>query len=172
MSIRVALRHVTQYHYDRLVSMGPQVVRLRPAPHSRTPITAYSLKIQPEKHFLNWQQDPFANYQARLVIPEQTRDFKVEVDLIADMTVINPFDFFIEDAAEEIPFTYEAALKKDLMPFLHCLPKTPHLEAYLKTIDVKPRRTVLFLVDLNQKLWKDIKYLIRMEPGVQSPKRP
>lgn len=169
MSIRVALRHVTQYHYDRLVSMGPQVVRLRPAPHSRTPITAYSLKIQPEKHFLNWQQDPFANYQARLVIPEQTREFQVEVDLIADMTVINPFDFFIEASAEEIPFTYEAALKKDLMPFLHCLPKAPHFEEYLRTIDVTPRRTVRFLVDLNQKLWKDIRYLIRMEPGVQSP---
>lgn len=169
MSIRVALRHVTHYRYDRLVSLGPQVVRLRPAPHARTPITAYSLKVAPEKHFLNWQQDPFANYQARLVFPEKTRELCIEVDLIADMTVINPFDFFVEDYAEEYPFEYEAALKKDLLPNLKCLPLTPMFESYLKQIDLKRRRTAIFLVDLNQKLCRDIRYLIRMEPGVQSP---
>src|SRR4051794_40311915 len=100
MSIRVALNHKTEYQYDRPVTLTPQIVRLRPAPHCRTPILSYSLKITPQEHFINWQQDPYSNYLARLVFNKPTRSFKVEVDLVAEMTVINPFDFFLEAGAE------------------------------------------------------------------------
>ena len=118
MSIKVALNHRTTYDYDRPVTLAPHVVRLRPAPHGRTPIQSYSLKIEPEEHFINWQQDAFANWHARLVFPEKTRRFSVTVDLIADMVAINPFDFFLEDSAQEVPFTYDADLRKDLRPYL------------------------------------------------------
>src|ERR1700678_1150155 len=122
MGIRVALHHRTRYRYDREVSLSPQVVRLRPAPHCRTPILSYSLKIQPKKHFLNWQQDPQSNYLARLVFPEPTREFMVEVDLVAEMAIINPFDFFLEAKAESIPFEYDPALVRDLRPYLETEP--------------------------------------------------
>ncbi len=105
MAIRVALNHKTEYHYDRPVTLMPQVVRLRPAPHCRTPILSYSLKITPDGHFLNWQQDPYSNYLARLVFHKPTRAFAVEVDLVAEMTAINPFDFFIEASAEKFPLS-------------------------------------------------------------------
>ena len=118
MSIHVALNHVTHYRYDRLVSLSPQIVRLRPAPHSRTPILSYSLKVTPDEHFINWQQDPQSNYLARLVFPEKTREFKVEVDLVAELSVINPFDFFIEEWAETVPFAYPDNLLDDLKPYL------------------------------------------------------
>src|SRR5512135_2289884 len=114
MAIRVALNHKTQYRYGRLVTLSPQVVRLRPTPHCRTPILSYSLKVQPEGHFLNWQQDPYSNYLARLVFHKPTKEFKVEVDLVADMTVINPFHFFVEQSAETFPFEYEPVLAKEL----------------------------------------------------------
>lgn len=169
MSIRVALRHVTNYQYDRPVSLGPQTIRLRPAPHSRTPIASYSLSITPGSHFLNWQQDPFGNFLARLVIPEKTSQFRVDVDLTADLTVINPFDFFVDESAEEFPFEYESGLKKDLAPFLECSQAGRPFHEYLASIDRRPRRTIDFLVGLNQSLQKDIQYLIRMEPGVQTP---
>ena len=107
MSIHVALNHVTHYRYDRPVTLGPQVVRLRPAPHSRTRILSYSMRVQPEKHFENWQQDPQSNYLARLVFAEPTSEFRVEVDLVAEMSVLNPFDFFLEPSAETFPFQYE-----------------------------------------------------------------
>ena len=110
MSIRVALTHATRYRYDRAVSLAPHVVRLRPAPHCRTTIPSYSLRIKPEEHFLNWQQDPFGNHQARLAFPRPARELTVEVDLIADMATINPFDFFIESYAEKHPFAYEDTL--------------------------------------------------------------
>jgi transglutaminase-like putative cysteine protease len=171
MTIHVALNHVTHYRYDRLVTLGPQIVRLRPAPHCRTRIVSYSQRIEPADHFCNWQQDPFANYMARLVVPERTREFKVTIDLVAEMAVYNPFDFFLEPSAEKIPFEYSRDSKAELAPYLATVPMTPLVDAYLKKIDKSKRRTIDFLVDINAMLYKDIRYLIRMEPGVQTPEQ-
>jgi len=201
MSIHVALHHKTSYKYDRLVNLGPQVVRLRPAPHSRTRILSYALRITPEKHFINWMQDPQSNYSARLVFEKPTREFTVEVDLVAEMAVLNPFDFFLEPSAEKFPFEYDKALDHELEPFQHKCWLTPKFMKYLKAVrtdllgdatlgkkksgkagsplptggahgvtrPAKDLRTNDFLVALNQRLWKDIKYTIRLEPGVQTP---
>jgi uncharacterized protein (DUF2126 family) len=169
MAIRVALHHRTVYRYDRLVTLSPQVVRLRPAPHSRTPILSYALRIEPQKHFINWQQDPQGNYLARLVFPDPTDHFSVETHLVADMSVFNPFDFFLEPYAEKFPFTYEPTLARELRPFLETLPISEKLQTFLDGIDRMPRLTSSFLVDLNSSLQRLIRYTIRMEPGVQTP---
>nr|WP_316641065.1 transglutaminase family protein [uncultured Roseateles sp.] len=169
MSIHVALKHVTRYQYDRLVELSPQVVRLRPAPHCRTPILSYSLTVEPEGHFINWQQDAFANYLARLVFPEKTKEFKVTVDLVAEMSVYNPFDFFLEPQAQTFPFAYDDAQRAELAPYLAVDEPTPLLAAYLAEVDLKPQVTIDFLVALNQRVQGDVSYLIRMEPGVQTP---
>jgi transglutaminase-like putative cysteine protease len=189
MSIHVALHHKTHYKYDRLVNLGPQVVRLRPAPHARTRILSYSLKIAPEKHFINWMQDPQSNYSARLVFEKATREFCVEVDLVAEMAVFNPFDFFLEPQAEKFPFAYDPALNHELAPFQRKCWLTPKFSKYLTAIrkeflsetkrrtkqerleipEAEKPRTIDFLVGVNQRLWKDIKYTIRLEPGVQMP---
>jgi uncharacterized protein (DUF2126 family)/transglutaminase-like putative cysteine protease len=169
VSIHVALNHVTHYRYDRRVALSPQVVRLRPAPHCRTPILSYSLRVEPAEHFINWQQDPFANHLARLVFPEKTREFKVTVDLVAEMSVYNPFDFFLEPHAEEFPFAYGAELEHDLLPYLAKGELTPKFKALVDSVAREPQRTIDFLVGLNQRLQREISYLIRMEPGVQSP---
>src|SRR3954471_13174240 len=169
MSIHVALHHVTQYRYDRPIRLGPQVVRLRPAPHSRTRILSYSMKVEPAKHFINWQQDPQANYLARLVFPDATTSFRVEVDLVAEMAVFNPFDFFLEPSAEKFPFTYEPELLVELAPYLRKTPATPLFAEYLARVDRSERPTSTFLFDLNRGLQQDIAYLIRMEHGVQAP---
>ena len=171
MSIHVALNHVTEYRYDRRVGLSPQVVRLRPAPHSRTPILSYSLRIEPGGHFINWQQDPFANYLARLVFPDKTDHFRVAVDLVVEMAVYNPFDFFLEPSAERYPFRYEPSLQHDLAPYLAKEPLTPRLREFLHSVDVAEQRTIDFLVSLNQRLQRQIRYLIRMEPGVQTPEQ-
>ena len=169
MSIHVALNHVTHYRYDRRVNLAPQVVRLRPAPHCRTPILSYSLRVEPVEHFINWQQDPFANYLARLVFPEQTSAFKVTVDLVAEMSVYNPFDFFLEPEAEKFPFAYSRESAHELAPYLVKGESTPRFAAFVQSIPLEPQRTIDFLVGLNQRLQREIKYLIRMEPGVQTP---
>lgn len=168
MAIRVALNHKTKYKFDRRTNLFPHILRLRPAPHSRTHIHGYSLKITPEKHFLNWQQDPFGNYQARLVFPEKTEELSIEVEVIADMTVINPFDFFVEEYAEKFPFKYDAQLKKELLPYLKCTEQGPLLKKWVGKVDRKPRPINDFLVEMNQTLEKQIEYGIRMEPGVQT----
>jgi len=168
MPIRVALHHRTVYQYDRLVGLSPQTIRLRPAPHCRTPVSAYSLKVEPKPHFLNWQQDPQSNFLARVVFPQPVRRLSVDVDLIAEMTVINPFDFFLEPYADKYPFCYEPALERELAPFRQVRPAEPKLSAYLKTINLSERRSIDFFVDLNQQLQHKVRYLIRMEPGVQS----
>ena len=169
MSIHVALNHVTHYRYDRRVSLAPQVVRLRPAPHCRTPILSYSLRVEPALHFINWQQDPFANYLARLVFPEKTMAFKVTVDLVAEMAVFNPFDFFLEPEAEAFPFAYSSESAHELAPYLVKGELTPRFADFVQSIAREPQRTIDFLVGLNQRLQHEIKYLIRMEPGVQTP---
>ena len=168
MAIRVAINHKSLYRYDRLVNLSPHVFRLRPAVHCRTPIEAYSLKIEPETHFINWQQDPFGNYQARAIFQEPTRALSLEVDLVADMTIINPFDFFLEASAEQYPFDYEAQLKEELTPFLEVKENGPRLAAWVADIPRTQKKLIDFLVDINQSLWENIKYTIRMEPGVQS----
>ncbi len=169
MTLHVALTHRTAYHYDRVISMAPQIVRLRPAPHCRTPILSYSLNIEPKTHFINWQQDPFANYCARVVLPEKTDRFVVTVDLVADMAVINPFDFFLAEEAREWPFDYEPALKQELGPYLEPLPVGPRLKAFLASLDRRKAVTIDFLCDLNRRLASDVRYGIRMEPGIQTP---
>ncbi|MFM9879128.1 MAG: transglutaminase family protein, partial [Burkholderiaceae bacterium] len=169
MTIHAALTHITHYQYDRQVNLGPQVVRLRPAPHCRSKVLSYSLRVEPAGHFVNWQQDPFANYQARLVFPKKVNAFKVTVDLVVEMAVYNPFDFFLEPYAEEFPFTYDAALALELAQYLVTDTPTPLVTAYLANINRTKRRSIDFLVDLNQQLQKAVKYLIRMEPGVQTP---
>ncbi|QEG36514.1 transglutaminase family protein [Bythopirellula goksoeyrii] len=168
MTIRIALNHRTRYRYDRLVNLSPQIIRLRPAPHARTPVPSYSLKVRPEEHFENWQQDPHGNFLCRCVFPEKVSELSIEVDLIAEMTVINPFDFFVEPKAEEWPFEYDPWLEKDLLPFLECEPAGPKLAEWLSKVDRTKRNTVNFAVELNQRLQQDISYLIRLEPGVQS----
>ena len=169
MSIRAAIHHLTHYRYDRPVSLGPQIIRLRPAPHSRTRVISHSLKVSPSGHFVNHQQDPYGNWLARYVFPELVTEFKIEVDVVADMTVYNPFDFFVEEAAEHWPFDYGEDLKPDLVIYRTPEPAGPRLQAFLQNLDRSQTRTVDFVVDLNRQLSHQIKYLIRMEPGVQTP---
>jgi uncharacterized protein (DUF2126 family) len=168
MSIQVALYHQTEYTYDRKIQLGPQVVRLRPAPHARTPILSYSQTIQPQGHFINWQQDPFSNHLARLHFPEKTDHFSIVVDLIAEMVIINPFDFFLEPYAEQFPFVYPKELAKDLKPFLETEAPGKNLKAYLAGINRSKANTNDFLVMVNQGLEQCIDYKIRMEPNVQT----
>ncbi len=168
MTIRVAIRHKTHYRYDRPVHMGPHVLRLRPAVHSRTPILGYSLRITPDKHFINWQQDPFGNFQARLVFPEPTSRFDIEVEVIADMTVINPFDFFLEESAEHYPFDYDDQSAKELIPYRERAESGPLLMKWLEGVDRGKTAMVPFLVAINQRLWADLKYTVRLEVGIQT----
>ena len=169
MSINAAIKHVTKYRYDRSITMGPQVIRLRPAPHSRTRILSYSQTVEPADHFLNWQQDPFGNYMARVVFPEKIDHFTVTVDLVADMASINPFDFFLEDSAQEFPFTYERGLKSDLAPYLEVEEQGELFEEFFQAVDQTKRSTIDFLVDVNRLVQDAVAYTVRMEPGVQTP---
>ncbi|MBX7166165.1 MAG: transglutaminase family protein [Pirellulales bacterium] len=171
MPIRVALFHETSYRYDRPILLGPHLVRLKPAPHTRTPVISYSLKVEPREHFLNWQQDPQSNFVARVVFPDRVPELRVVVDLVAEMSTINPFDFFLEPDAEEFPFTYNPWQAPELAPFLVVGPGGPRLDAWIASIDRKPRKTVDFLVELNQRLHGEVDYLVRLEPGVQEPER-
>src|SRR5271166_3970777 len=168
MPIQVALNHKTTYRYDRLVTLLPHVVRLRPAPHCRTLIVSYSLRVEPHPHFLNWQQDPYSNYLARLVFPNQVTELKIEVDLVAEMTVINPFDFFVEESAEQSPFTYDPTLARELSPYLETEPAGPLLHALARELRAHGIRTIDYIVELNRRVHEKIRYLIRMEPGVQT----
>ncbi|MEO0574535.1 MAG: transglutaminase family protein [Pseudomonadota bacterium] len=174
MSIQAAISHRTTYRYDKPISMGPQVIRLRPAPHCRTKIVNYSLTIAPSEHFINWQQDPFGNYLARIVIPERTTQFDVRIDLVVDMLPINPFDFFLEDAAHDTPFEYSDETRRELAPYLETVSGGDKFKALVAAERLEwekdeAQRTIDFLVGINQRLQQAVAYTVRMEPGVQTP---
>jgi uncharacterized protein (DUF2126 family)/transglutaminase-like putative cysteine protease len=169
MSILVSLHHITRYLYDRPVMLGPQVIRLRPAPHCRTRVESYSLKVAPAEHFVNWQQDPHGNWLARYVFPNRTTEFSVDVDLLADLAVLNPFDFFLEEYAEQFPFVYAPELKDELAAYCEAVAAGPRMAAFVQATSREPRNTVQFLVDLNGRVHQEIRYGVRMEPGVQAP---
>lgn len=171
MAIRVALNHKTQYFYDRPATLGPQMIRLRPTPHCRTPIVSYSLNVLPEDHFINWQQDPQNNYVARLLMNEPTECFEIEVDLVAELKPINPFDYFLEKYAEHYPFEYPSVLKRELRPFFHKQRMGPLFQGFLETIDVSKKQTNDFLAEVNQKVNQHLNYSLRMDPGIYTPER-
>lgn len=168
MSLKVILSHRTHYAFDKPVNLSPHVIRLRPAPHSRTPIEAYSLNIKPKDHFINWQQDPFGNYLARIVFPKKTTELAIDVEVKAELVSINPFDFFVEEYATNFPFDYKKELKKELTPYLEITEHGKRLGAFVKSIDLTPRNIIDFLVELNMKIHRYLSYTIRMEPGVQT----
>jgi uncharacterized protein (DUF2126 family)/transglutaminase-like putative cysteine protease len=169
MSIIVALNHVTHYRYDRPVAVGMQTVRLRPAPHTRSQVQSYSLSVTPAAHFINWQQDPFGNYLARLVFPEKINELRVEVDLVSEIRVFNPFDFFLENYAKDFPFTYETGLKEELAPYLELKENGPLLKQWASRVSRSKLGMVDFLVGINQETYNALKYVIRLDPGVQTP---
>src|ERR1700741_3502432 len=149
MSILVSLHHITRYLYDRPVMLGPQVIRLRPAPHCRTRVESYSLKVAPAEHFVNWQQDPHGNWLARYVFPNRTTELSVDVDLVAELAVLNPFDFFVEPYADQFPFVYSPELKEELAAYCEAEAAGPRMAAFLQARPGEPHNTVQFLVDLN-----------------------
>ena len=169
MSILASIHHLTHYRYDRPVVLGPQVIRLRPAPHSRTRVVSHSLKVTPANHFVNYQQDAYGNWLARYVFPDPVTELKIEVDLVADMSVYNPFDFFVEDSAETFPFAYPDDIVDDLVIYRAVDPATPLLAAFVASVSREPLRTIDFIVGLNARVASEIGYVIRMEPGVQTP---
>jgi transglutaminase-like putative cysteine protease len=173
MSIHAAITHRTSYKYDRPVTLGPQTIRLRPAPYARTPIISYALKISPEPHFLNWQQDPQGNYLARVVFPERVTSFEVTVDLVADMATINPFDFFLEPEAETYPFVYDEILAEELAPFRVLRNPGKKLRSMINAVNAALGDTEMRMVDMlvmvNRLIAERISYVVRMEPGVWSP---
>ena len=193
MAIRIALHHRTEYHFDRPVKLSPHLIRLRPAPHTRTPIHQYSLKVEPDDQFLNWMQDPFGNFVGRFVFPDKTKKLVIDVNLVADMVTINPFDFFVEEYAEKFPFKYEEQVSKELTPYFEIKEKGPLLTALLEELNqselgmaatraneanqkkeegddasTEKPHIVHFLVALNAFMEQHINYTVRMEPGVQS----
>jgi uncharacterized protein (DUF2126 family)/transglutaminase-like putative cysteine protease len=171
MTIHVALTHRTSYDYDRPVSLGPQTIRLRPAPHARTGIVSYSMKVEPDPHFLNWVQDPQGNFLARVVFPERVTRFAVTVDLVADMATVNPFDFFLEPDAEYYPFSYDPILDEELAPYRKLAAPGPLLIALLNEVPRDRRRMVDMLVLLNRMVFSRVAYIVRLEPGVWSPEQ-
>jgi len=174
MAIRIALHHETVYRFDREVALSPHVVRLRPAPHCRTPVTGYSLKVEPADHFLNWQQDPQGNHLARLVFPRPARTLVLRVDLVAELVAINAFDFFLEPEAERFPFVYDPNLASELGPYLAATAgDTPRVDRFVDEFraSLAGRRllTIDVLVALNRAVKERVGYVIRLEPGVQPP---
>ncbi|UYO01130.1 MAG: transglutaminase family protein [Devosia sp.] len=169
MSIKAAIYHLTHYKYDRPVVLQPQIIRLQPAPHSKTKVISHSLRVGPANHFVNVQQDPYGNYMSRFVFPEPVMELKIEVDLVADMTVYNPFDFFVEESAETWPFDYPEDLSADLSIYRQTEPAGPRLQQFLDGVDKRPQNTVNFVTGLNSSIQQAVSYIVRMEPGVWSP---
>jgi len=177
MGKQVALHHRTEYRYDKAVTLGPQVVQLRPAPYCRTPILSYALQVTPDDRVLNWQLDPHSNWSARLLFPTKTSEFTVDVRLIADLNPINPFDFYLEPGCDQFPFAYTAGLAGDLEPYCAAEPLGPLQEAFLgKFVQGRLRGpdgreskygTVSLLLDLNREVRDAVGYTTRIEPGIQ-----
>lgn len=169
MPTEVAIHHETRYAYDRLVHLEPQTIRLRPAPHGRTPIRSYSLQVEPTEHFLNWLQDPSGNFLARIVIPNPVRALRVTVDLVAEIAEIDPFAFFVAEEAADWPFVYESEMAEELFPLRVIQPPDPRLADWIASIPRTSVPTVDLLVGLNQRIHQFLEYQVRLEPGVQTP---
>ncbi len=150
-------------------------MRLRPASHARARVETYGLTVQPDAD-VRWQQDPNGNHVARVVFPKDDRldfmDLLVEVAL--DLRPVNPFDFLLEETAENVPLRYTPALLDELAPFLSL--QTPGLEGgerFLALDAELPRSgpTLGLLTAINQGVNRRIRYVVRSEAGVWTPEQ-
>jgi len=108
------------------------------------------MQVEPADHFVNWQQDAFGNFLARLVFPRRARSLTLTIGLIADLKVINPFDFFIEPYAEHIGFDYPKALAEGLKPYLRPVDEEGEgLEAVDEIEDIEAGTSPTLTVDLD-----------------------
>lgn len=172
MPITVALKHITRYTYARPAALSPHTILLRPSPHCRTPIPSYSIKVTPENHTFHWIQDPQGNYLARVLFTGPVSELKVEVDLVAELVTLNPFDFYVEKYAENFPFRYDPTLQDELAPYLKPpVAGGPLWDMFIASIDTTPRQSITFLVDLNQRVNEVVAYSTRMEPGILTPEQ-
>ena len=180
-STLIQMSHSTLYRYEKPIFLSPQLIRLRPAAHCLTEIQRYVLTVLPTEHLIHWQQDPFNNYVARVIFPEEITELSLQVDITANIVPINPYDFYIEDYASQGPFSYSDDLKLDLAPYLAAY-STPYLkasnsvtekptatvQAFFEQFDPASLGTVDFLVALNQGVYQSVRYIERLEQGVQS----
>lgn len=169
MGLTVTLNHKTEYRYDRPIQLGPQLVRLKPAAHARTQVSSWALKVGPQKHFINSLQDPYGNFLTRILFPERTDHFSLEVNLTADLTVFNPFDFFLEPECETWPMAWSDMQRQSWTPWLKKAEHGPLFSRFLKAIPTARTQTIPFLVDVNQRIAQAVSYRIRLEPNIQTP---
>src|SRR3954447_4043233 len=168
MSALISLHHVTRYAYDRPVALGPQLIRMRTEPHGRTRIALYAMQVTPE-HDERWQSDPHGNWVARCTFPDMTREFSVTIDLQAALAPVNPFDFFVEPYATTYPFALPSDLAHELTGYCDPEPAGTRLTAFLKDLPRGPVDTVRFLVELNARVQRMVRYITRLEEGTLSP---
>ncbi|MGI9212205.1 MAG: transglutaminase family protein, partial [Methylococcaceae bacterium] len=159
MSTLVALLHHIEQTYGSRRTVPTHWLRVRPAPHTRPDITAYTIKVTSEPHFLNWVRDPFENYIARLDLPEPVASLGLTVELLADLTPINPFDFLTEPEAAHYPFDYSEQTRKELAPYLNMPPPGSRLTAWLKRLDRSPGYIVEVLSRINKTVHEQVKRL-------------
>ena len=150
MTLRLALTHRIESRFDQPVLPSTHWLRLRPAPHTRARVEAYSLRVEPGAHFINWLRDPYENHLARLDLPQPTSHLTLTVEVILELAVSDPFDFLVESFASSAPFEYPEQLRKELTPYLAPGASGPRFAAWLAQLDRRPRYVIEFLDTINR----------------------
>jgi uncharacterized protein (DUF2126 family) len=169
--VRVLLQHRSRYIYPRPTTLGPHLIRLRPAAHARARIESYGLRVTSPGE-VRWQQDPAGNFVARAGWGEaRVPELEVAVELAVDIRPVNPFDFTLDGEADDTPFDY-GPLVQELAPYLDASDKAFAIgklgESFLDSLP-RAGRTVPLVVEINRLVSKHIRYVIREEPGVWTP---
>lgn len=166
MSRAVSIAHVTTYRYDRPVFLGPQTIRLTPAPHARARILQHELTVAPGNHTLRHGRDPQGGVESRAIFGGRVAHFEITVRLDAELIPTNPFDFVLEGGAERWPFDYDPLLRAELAPCLGGVQPGRGVTALLPS---GGHDTLPMLIALARRIASEVRYIRRDEPGVWEP---
>ncbi len=161
--MKLRIRYQTSYRYEEAVSFSPHIFRLFPKADTHVRVERFLFETNGNAD-VQYRRDLYDNIVAKCLYPGKSSELRARLELDLELQEKNAFHFVLAPHAVDLPFTYEAAERRVLEPFLQ--PATENVP--LPFWKLEPKSTVSALVELNQAIHDNLAYERREEGEARS----